>query len=270
MGALRATLIAIGMLLFWGSAHPSVGSPLVWDYSPELWGIPDFGIFLNHSSGQNFAERVLFPQFIAIDGIDIYGSAQSAGLGTATTVRIWRDDSGRPGAILTEFSSLINLVDSSGATTSTVRKHADFSMPFVLEPNLPYWIGMSATDTGNPIVDITQAMLAKIPPGGDGLTANFNYQTFDFLQRNGDMALRLYGTQVPEPPSGTLWMVNLTFVAFLSAVRRRHNSRPRRRPHAQAAEKTALDFAKETKSKHRERYLELLSGARDDAQGLGK
>ena len=240
MRRLRATLMAIGMLLFWGRSIDA-GSPLVWDYSPELWGIPDFGIFLNHSSGQNFAERVLFPQFIAIDGIDIYGSAQSAGLGTATTVRIWRDDSGA-GAILTEFASLINLVDSSGATTSTVRKHADFSMPFILEPNLPYWIGMSATDTGNPIVDITQAMLAKIPLGGDGLAANFNFQTFDFLQRNGDMALRLYGTQVPEPPSGTLWMVNLAFVAFLSAVRRAPQFTPTPPTDAQAARKHRSGF----------------------------
>jgi hypothetical protein len=178
-------------------ALPASASPIVFDWSPTATGSATSGSWSNVLTGQHFGERVSFANSTFVDGIDIYTTDFLAPLNKQTTVTVWADSSGTPGAQLAQYSTSLSAVDTveNGGVANLVRAHSDFA-GFLMLPNIQYWIGMSGTAS-----ELGQEGLASVP-GGDQRMAQFAGPNFQFMTGTfvGDMAFRLEGTSaVPEP-----------------------------------------------------------------------
>jgi len=180
-------------------ALPASASPIVLDWSPTATGSAAAGNWANQLTGQHFGESVSFANQTFVDGIDIYTNSGFTAPNMATTVTIWADSSGTPGAQLAQFATSLSVIDTveNGGIPNLVRAHSDFG-GFLMLANTTYWIGMAGTSS-----ELGQEGLATVP-GGDHRMAQFNGPTFSFMTAPvvGDMAFRLEGTTaVPEPAS---------------------------------------------------------------------
>jgi probable HAF family extracellular repeat protein len=204
-------LAVLAVLL--GSTGKLKADPIIWDYSPGSFQPAIFGELplVNLANGLNAAERIYFASPVAITGMDIYGTStlwpNHAQIGDSATIRLYADNSGQPGRLLTSFTEPISAVDSVGATGDSMRFHADFTTPLDLKANTSYWIGMSGTSK-----HIGQFGLMNIPAslGGDHSMALFTGTQFQSMGGpEGGMAFRLEGSVQPAPEPGSLTLLSL-------------------------------------------------------------
>ena len=211
--------VLFGVIVICLVAAPAWASPIVWDWSPATTGATvTSDYWSNNFNGQHFADMVLFGSGMSVDGIDIYMSPNYPSLSQTVKITIWADAAGQPGAVAAQYSSLVSIIDTSGAAGDNVRVHADFT-PFLMGANTPYWIGMAGDGT-----TMTQTGLSGVNEG-DSRMAQFNDgDSFSYFTGTsvGDMAFRLNGTPtqtVPDPGSSLLLL--LLGLAGLRACRKR-------------------------------------------------
>ncbi len=155
----------------------------------------------NRSVSQNFAEDIEFATDVSLTGMDIYMADNVPTLGQSVTIRLYEDAPGFPGTKLSDFTELVSVIDTVGATGDTVRVHADFTTALSLDANTTYWIGMSGT--GIDTFSLAGLGDAGGSPVDDSTMAQFSGESYSFISGTaiGDMAFRLEGTVVPEPAS---------------------------------------------------------------------
>jgi hypothetical protein len=224
IGMLMAA-IAIG-----AGASPAKAAFLV-EYSPSTTGatITPPGntagaAWSNQSTGQNFAESLLFNNAVTATAMDIYTGTGFAPVGTSVTIRLWTDNLGTPGSLITTFTEAVALHDSDGnAGKATVfRIRANFTNDLHLAANTRYWIGMSGTTS-----DIGQLGLTAPNAPDNGSSAKFSGTTFQNHATDvGDLAFRLEGSvdslnAVPAPPGAVLAAIGAFGLIGIRMIRRK-------------------------------------------------
>ncbi|MFC7050829.1 PEP-CTERM sorting domain-containing protein [Emcibacter nanhaiensis] len=189
---IKAGLLAASFAL---AGALSADATVIWDQSPDTTGgSSTSNTWTNNSDGQNFAEIVNFGQGGTLTGIDIFSYDGYGSVGGAVTIRIWADDGGLPGALITSIDSEIATIDTEATSLVSVsRKYAEFDFAFDAGS---FWIGMSGTG-----YTLGQTGLDNII---DDRMAQFSGETYSHLASvTGDMAFRLHGelgdVEVPEP-----------------------------------------------------------------------
>ena len=79
----------------------------------------------NQRARQHFADSFSLGSDSIIDGMDIYSIPNFGFVGDPVSIQLWADNSGAPGALITEFSETISLIDLAGAVVGLNRKHVD-------------------------------------------------------------------------------------------------------------------------------------------------
>jgi len=167
---------------------------IIWDYSPDTTGGSGTPNYSNNTAGQNFLELVSFANAGAITGMDIYSAAPYGQVGQSVTIKIFADNGGTLGAMITSLNELISIVDTVGTTSvaNVTRKHADLTTAYNYSAG-SFWIGMSGAS------ELAQMALTTNAPG-DSRMWPLNGNNPRFFSNIGDMAFRLQGTaSVPEP-----------------------------------------------------------------------
>ncbi|MCP5523790.1 MAG: hypothetical protein H7A46_19815 [Verrucomicrobiales bacterium] len=176
----------------------------------------DSGNWANARSGQHFADSFSFASPVTLTGMGQFSGQYWGAVGQTVTIQLWQDAAGQPGALLNEFQETISLVNTDGASSASLitQKYADFTVPITLAANTVYWISMSG---GTPDAFGELALLGLSAPL-DGLSAQFNNNTYSGLNSVGDVSMRLYS----DVPDGgvTLWMVGAGALG-LAAYRRK-------------------------------------------------
>lgn len=188
------------------------------DFSPATTGGSYGGAWINQSSNQNFGEQIDFTSAVTITAMDVYTLSHVGNVGTLVTIRLWADQGGIPGALLTSFTETIALKDTDGTAgiTNVVRVRANFTNALNLAANTTYWIGMSGTSD-----ELGQVSL-NTP--GDGTMAWFSGTSYNSQAAIGDMAFRLEGSDinaVPAPPAAILFAIGAVGLGGGRALRRR-------------------------------------------------
>jgi hypothetical protein len=204
----------------------NVGAAVIWDYSPSTTGSSQFPYWSNQPT-QYFAEDVSFPSGATVNGIAIYSAPLWGYRGQSTTVRVWADSGGIPGALLLTIPTFVSAVDADGCVGDCTRKFASFAA-ITLLANTNYWIGMSGT-----VDDLAQSGLINPGAPDDGRMAQFHNGVFFDVGGYGDQAFRLYGDAAvaPIPEPGTLTLLGFGLGA-LRLYRRRRARTPFRAPAA--------------------------------------
>ena len=221
----QLVLACLTLVLLVTPARESMAANIILDHSPATTGAdvtPDafYGpgsTWSNSADGQNFADHVQFASDTLVAGMDIYTLRAGTFLRESATIRLYADASGQPGAILTEFTEYISVIDTEGAVDNgygMVRDHVTFSTPLLLTGGTQYWIGMSGTG----INDLGQLGLVGLNAPYGGNMFQFSGLTPQNFTGIGDMAFRLEG--VPEPSSIALLGLGMVGLA-VGGYRRR-------------------------------------------------
>lgn len=205
------------------AGSPPAKAAFIVNYSPGATGASTFGSFLNLSTSQNFAERILFNSAATITAMDIYTASFQGPVGTSVTIRLWADNAGSPGTLITSFTETISVRDSdgNGGNSQIARIRATFTNALNLSANTQYWIGMSGTST-----DIGLFTLTGPNAPDNARSAIFTGTTFGSTNNTGDMAFRLEGTlggvvAAPAPAGAVLFGIGLVGLAGSRLLRRR-------------------------------------------------
>ncbi len=189
MSDLRAIFIAACVL---GLAAPSRAGDVIWDFGPKT------GLYrsclINETEGSNRADDVIFSQFTALTGIDIW-TCRSLELyqGTDMHVKIILDNGyGEPGEEYLRWDMAHTSYEYDGKYNGTdlYKVRFDFE-PVVLRADTRYWIGVSGNggSLGHATVD----------QPGDGWHAVFSGFEFSRMSSFGDLMFRLRGHAVFAP-----------------------------------------------------------------------
>ncbi|MCP5524141.1 MAG: hypothetical protein H7A46_21595 [Verrucomicrobiales bacterium] len=176
----------------------------------------DSGNWANARSGQHFADSFSFASPVTLTGMGQFSGQYWGAVGQTVTIQLWQDAAGQPGALLNEFQETISLVNTDGASSASLitQKYADFTIP---DHACPQYGILDQHERWNPDAFGELALLGLSAPL-DGLSAQFNNNTYSGLNSVGDVSMRLYS----DVPDGgvTLWMVGAGALG-LAAYRRK-------------------------------------------------
>jgi hypothetical protein len=231
---MRRLMRLAGVLLVMAALATPGQAAFIVDFSPATFGgatvTPGSNSWWqNQSTLDNFAESILFSSDATVTGMDIYSSSLNPVLsvGTQVTIRLWSDNAGAPGSLLTSFTEVITTIDGDGvgSATNAVRVRADFTSALELQANTRYWIGMSGTTS-----NIGLKGLSGVNAPDDSRMAWFNGSTLNSVAPTGDMAFRLEGSlesaanPIPAPPGAVLGVIGVFGLFGIRLVRRRATS----------------------------------------------
>ncbi len=201
----------IAALAFSIIALSTASATIIWDYSPDTTGSSGGASWSNQASGQNFAELVTFATGGTITGMDIYSSENWGNLNDIVYIKIFADNGGTPGALITTLTEIISIIDTVGTSSvnGITRKFASLTNPYAYLAG-SFWIGMSGDN------EITQMSLNTNAPE-NGKMAQFSGDNYSFSTPVGDMAFRLHSVarDVPEPAPLALLAFGLLGMAVL-------------------------------------------------------
>ncbi len=199
----------------------SANAGIILDHSPGTFGSSTFkpgtiSTWENQRLAQHWADNFSFGTNTAVDGMDIYSIPSFGAVGDSVSIQLWADNSGAPGALISEFGEKISTIDLEGARGDLNRKHADFTTPLNLLAGVTYWIGMSG------LVEFGQQGLGDPGAPQDGSMARFTPDGFDRTRSEwGDMAFRLHGkASVPESTTFALLGLGLAALGIASVLGR--------------------------------------------------
>lgn len=182
---------------------------IVWDWAPVNGDA--VCCWANQTSWQNFADNFTLAQNTTLTGFNLFTGNFPPG-GTYN-VHLYADSGGLPGALLV----------SQEVAASNFLYYGNFNGIDVWEVELPinipvlggvqYWIGASGTG-----FEAGQLSLSGPGDPGDGVMAQFDGQTFQFMTGVGDQSYQLVGG-IPEP--GTLALLGTGLAGLAGFLRRK-------------------------------------------------
>jgi hypothetical protein len=174
---------------------------IIWDQSPDaVGGAITNGAYSNTSTGQNFADPVIFSEDVLVTGTDIYMSSSFGEVGDSAVVRFREGGNTGP---LTEFVETVAAKDNAGATSvnNINRLFISFTNPIALLAGTEYWVGASSDPSSGSF--FTQAGIRDgVGPLLDNATARYSGTSLDLFPTIdvADTAFRLWGESSADVP----------------------------------------------------------------------
>lgn len=202
-------------VVFFGYAFHVFADSIVWDYGPGS-GIVEGNAWVNSTSGQNFAEQVVFSNNVNVTGYNYFSDRSPQG--TSWHLKLLDDNAGAPDQVVSQFdlnySSFTNLGIIANALGDTYEVQFNFA-PLLLNGGTKYWIGIS----GNGF----EGAERTIHSPGDDKVAQFSGSSFVYSSNIGDQMFQLVGsdaTVAPLPGTAITGLFLLTGFGIFSRIRR--------------------------------------------------